>query len=194
MSSRKMWILPWPSSRVIGSMRISRVHRADLFVFPGRDAAVQQRSGQAVAVERADRVGDLGHAGGDLFLARRRRGARRSPTALSPRSRRTLLVGPMQPVQGMFPPMQAAPQPARVAGPRQARPWASRHRSGSASVCVRPPELLHRQLVGLVAARGHSEHSATSGASTAPLAGSLPSTSAVTAEPIRAAGGGQPGR
>ena len=45
----------------------------------------------------------------------------------------TPLVGPMQPVQGMFPPGQAAPQPARVAGPRQMSPWASRQRSGSMS-------------------------------------------------------------
>ena len=51
-----------------------------------------------------------------------------------------------------------------------------------------------RSLSGFVAARGHSEHSATSGASTAPFSGSFPSTSAVTAEAIRPVGGGQPGR
>ena len=57
--------------------------------------------------------------------------------------------GPMQPVQGMFPPGHAAAQPARVAGPRQTRPCASRQRSGSMSICVRPLERLHQQLVRL---------------------------------------------
>ncbi len=103
-------------------------------------------------------------------------------------------MGPMQPVQGMLPPMQAAPQPARVAGPRQTRPCASRHSSGSISTSCGRLNSFTSIVSGFVAARGHSEHSATSGASTAPFSGSVPSTSAVTAALIRWTGGGQPGR
>ena len=106
----------------------------------------------------------------------------------------TLLIGPMQPVQGMFPPGQAAAQPARVAGPRQTMPWASRHRSGSMSVWCGRRYACTSSLSGFVAARGHSEQSATSGASTAPFSGSVPVTSAVAADRISSTGGGQPGR
>ena len=100
----------------------------------------------------------------------------------------------MQPVQGMFASMQTAPQPARVAGPRQTKPWARRQTSGSATTSWGRRNALICGFCGFVAAREHSEHNATSGASTVPFAGSFPSTSAITAALMRCPGGGQPGR
>src|ERR1035437_6368139 len=56
--SRKISILPWPSSLVTGSIVIRSISRLLPAVLPGRAAAAQQRTRQAEAVELAHRVGD----------------------------------------------------------------------------------------------------------------------------------------
>ena len=106
---------------------------------------------------------------------------------------RTREVGPKQPVQGMLPVVHWAPQPLRVAGPMQTTPCARKQSSGSASNWCGRLNSVKLTFVGLVFLRGHSSHRAMSGASTEPLGGSLPSSSAVTAALVMLGVGGQPG-
>ena len=102
-------------------------------------------------------------------------------------------VGPKQPEQGMLPLTQSAPQPPLVAGPQQTRPCASRHFPGSISVSCGRLNSAKLRSAGFVALRGHSSHSAMSGASTLPFGGGSADNSAVSAACVRFGVGGQPG-
>ena len=99
--------------------------------------------------------------------------AQRDERIFAPWSR-TREVGPKQPVQGMPPQVQAASQPARVAGPMQTTPCARKQVSGSMSVRCGRLNSVKLRSAGLVALRWHWSQRAMSGASTLPFGGRLP--------------------
>ena len=128
-SSRKISILPWPSRRVMGSMVMRWLIRS-LQCAAGAGGTSAARTGRTCPPGRESGRGAC-RSRPRSFGARIDAKAERN---LAPWSK-TSSIGPMQPRHGMLPSMQRLPQPERVAGPMQMKPWARKHSSGSA-MCV----------------------------------------------------------
>ena len=141
--------------------------------------APEQALGQAVAIEGADRVGNaLEHLVDARLLLRPDVGAQAMERIFAPWS---LHPGGAAKAAGAGHVAAGALRPAalRVAGPMHTTPWASKHLAGIQQLLVGPLELGEGSGPWAWSRlRGHSSHSAVSGASTAPLGGRLPSSSA----------------